>query len=159
MNNIQFNVEALQGGAVNNLISQILDLVYPVGSLYYSKNNTDPSTLFGGTWKQIKDVFILAAGDVYTVEQTGGEATHFLTVREIPTHSHSFGVSTYVPKLLSEVVDVHVEDRAGSTYRVPGTSSRGPGWNDITNTAREGGGLPHNNMPPYITYYCFERIA
>ena len=68
----------------------LLNLVYPVGSIYWSSNNTNPGTLFGGTWTQIKDKFILAAGDSYTNGATGGAATVTLTVSNMPSHKHSF---------------------------------------------------------------------
>ena len=54
---------------LNNAIAQLqrnfLDKTYPVGSIYLSLNSTSPASLFGGTWKQIKDRFLLAAGDTY----------------------------------------------------------------------------------------------
>ena len=68
----------------------LLNLVYPVGSIYWSSNNTNPGTLFGGTWTQIKDRFILTAGDYYSNGATGGAATVTLTVSNMPSHSHSF---------------------------------------------------------------------
>ena len=68
----------------------LLNLVYPVGSIYWSSNNTNPGTLFGGTWAQIKDKFILAAGDSYTNGATGGAATVTLTVSNMPSHKHGF---------------------------------------------------------------------
>ena len=68
----------------------LLNLVYPVGSIYLSSNNTNPGTLFGGTWTQIKDRFILTAGDYYSNGATGGAATVTLTVSNMPSHSHSF---------------------------------------------------------------------
>ena len=68
----------------------LLNLVYPVGSIYWSSNNTNPATLFGGTWTQIKDKFILAAGDYYSNGATGGAATVTLTVSNMPSHTHSF---------------------------------------------------------------------
>ena len=68
----------------------LLNLVYPIGSIYWSSNNTNPATLFGGTWTQIKDRFILAAGDYYSNGATGGGATVTLTVSNMPSHSHSF---------------------------------------------------------------------
>ena len=72
------------------LKENFLNLVYPVGSIYWSSNNTNPGTLFGGTWTQIKDKFILAAGDSYTNGATGGAATVTLTVSNMPSHKHSF---------------------------------------------------------------------
>ena len=68
----------------------LLNLVYPVGSIYWSSNNTNPANLFGGTWTQIKDRFILAAGDYYSNGATGGAATVTLTVSNMPSHTHSF---------------------------------------------------------------------
>jgi hypothetical protein len=29
-----------------------IDSIYPIGSIYMSINNTDPSTLFGGLWER-----------------------------------------------------------------------------------------------------------
>ena len=48
------------GGGVDSL--SILDLVYPVGSVYYSNNSTNPSTLFGGTWTEEDAPYILQEG-------------------------------------------------------------------------------------------------
>lgn len=64
-------------------------LTYPVGSVYSSTSPTSPATLFGGTWSQIKDRFLVGVGDSYSVKATGGENTHTLTVKEIPSHKHS----------------------------------------------------------------------
>lgn len=70
--------------------SEAILAAHPIGSLYWSSDNTNPGTLFGGTWSQIKDKFILAAGDTYTNGATGGAATVTLTVEQIPSHNHSF---------------------------------------------------------------------
>lgn len=53
-------------------IKDIINTVYPVGSIYMSVNDTDPSLLFHGTWERIKDRFLLAAGDAYAADSTGG---------------------------------------------------------------------------------------
>ena len=72
--------------------------MYPVGSIYLSVNNVNPSTIFGGTWEQIQDRFLLAAGSTYGAGTTGGSATHthttgdhILTVAETPAHTHTRG--------------------------------------------------------------------
>lgn len=69
----------------------VTDTIYPVGSLYWSSKSTNPSSLFGGTWVQIKDRFVLACGDTYkTVGATGGASSVTLSVSNMPSHYHSF---------------------------------------------------------------------
>jgi hypothetical protein len=79
--------------AIKYLITQAKNeailAAHPVGSLYWSSKNTNPSQLFGGTWTQIKDKFILAAGDTYINGATGGAATVTLTTNQIPSHTHT----------------------------------------------------------------------
>lgn len=75
--------------AIENLKTAVFDMIYPVGSYYWSSNATNPSSIFGGTWEQIKDRFVLAAGGTYTAGATGGEAAHTLSVNEMPSHNHS----------------------------------------------------------------------
>ena len=64
---------------------------YPVGAYYMSSDSTSPATLFGGTWTQITNRFIFAAGSGYSVNSTGGSATKSLVTDNIPSHSHSCG--------------------------------------------------------------------
>ena len=60
-------------GNINNGGSTkvLIDAIYPVGSIYMSVNNVNPSVLFGGTWEQIKDTFLLSAGDTYNAGSKG----------------------------------------------------------------------------------------
>lgn len=67
----------------------LLDIVYPVGSIYQSMDATSPVDFIGGTWTQIK-TFLYGAD---TAQETGGEATHTLTVDEIPSHFHSVSIN------------------------------------------------------------------
>ena len=64
---------------------------YPVGAYYMSSDSTSPAVLFGGTWTQIQNRFIFAAGSGYSVNSTGGSATKTLVTDNIPSHSHSCG--------------------------------------------------------------------
>lgn len=106
-----------------------------------SVNNTNPATLFGGTWEQLKDRFLLGAGDTYTNGATGGEAEHTLTIAEIPAHSHNLGqfVSTN-----SGSVNGLLEEINKNAY-------------GALNTNETGGGKAHNNMPPYLVVYMWRR--
>lgn len=64
---------------------------YPVGAYYMSSDSTSPAVLFGGTWTQIQNRFIYAAGSGYSVNSTGGSATKTLVKDNIPSHTHSCG--------------------------------------------------------------------
>lgn len=77
--------EAKQTAAeAKKTMADLFDLVYPIGSIYMSVNSVSPAVLFGGTWEQIRDRFLLAAGNIYSGGSTGGEAEHTLTVEEMP---------------------------------------------------------------------------
>lgn len=122
--------------------SDIVNIVYPVGSIYMSVNSTSPATLFGGTWEQIEDTFLLAAGSTYSAGDTGGEAEHTLTVDEMPSHTH--------PNTTSQ------GGTSGSGWYLRHIQS---GNNGSIATGSRGGDQPHNNMPPYLAVYVWKRTA
>lgn len=119
--------------------------IFPVGYIYISASQVNPSTYFGGTWEQIKDVFLLSAGDTYTAGSMGGEATHKLTWNEMPKHSHEQYVSANSG---SEAIRHDFSRDAGGSKYPQGC-----------NTGIAGNDQPHNNMPPYLTVYMYKRIA
>lgn len=123
--------------------SDLLDLVYPVGSIYLSVGSTAPSTLFGGTWTQIKDTFLLGSGDDYDLGDTGGEATHTLTIAEMPSHDHVLRASYYSSGGVAETVSYGSQTTGGADYAC---ESRG-------------GGQAHNNMPPYLVVSIWKRVS
>ena len=129
------------------ITSVLIDVIYPVGSIYMSVNNVNPATLFGGEWEQIKDKFLLSSGDVYTNGATGGEATHTLTVNEIPSHRHSRRTQ---PQGYAE------QDKTKSEIISPasGSANAVTKYSDYT-----GGGQAHENMPPYLTVNVWKRTA
>ena len=70
-------------------VLQVLQAVYPVGSIYCSYGTTSPATLFGfGQWTKIEGRFLLGANATYSLGSTGGSATVALTVAQLPAHSH-----------------------------------------------------------------------
>ena len=133
--------------------SELIDLVYPVGSLYMSVNSTSPATLFGGTWERIKDTFLLSAGDTYTSGDTGGEATHTLTINEIPSHNHQ-GLTWYGDG--TQPVTLNTGSYTG--FALPYSSGTNQDSKNALHTNSTGGGLAHNNMPPYLVVYVWKRI-
>lgn len=82
-------------GSVSINDNPILNALYPVGAIYLSVNSTNPSTFFGGTWEQIKDRFLIGAGNTYALNSTGGSTTHTLTTDEIPAHAHGMNSHTH----------------------------------------------------------------
>lgn len=77
-------------------VESIVDLIYPVGSIYMNYSSSDPNTLFAGTtWVQIKDRFLLAQGDTYTTITTGGAATVTLATENLPSHTHGLNGHTH----------------------------------------------------------------
>lgn len=139
---------ANSAAAAAQTAANILNKVYPVGSIYLSVSSTDPKTLFGGTWQRIQDRFLLAAGSTYAAGATGGEATHTLTTNEMPAHDHSvkFGGG-----------DADSTIVAGRAY----VQSTKWWWSDASDaiTQKSGGGAAHNNMPPYLAVYIWKRTA
>lgn len=136
-----FNVPVIFNAGTNldDLGSTPLD-AYPVGSIYMSVNSTSPASLFGGTWTQLQNRFLLGAGSSYTAGATGGAATVKLTVNQIPSHTH---------------IQAHAQIGAAGTDRWV-IKSDGTGQTESTAT---GGGAAHNNMPPYLVVYMWKRTA
>ena len=132
-------VNSLTANTIN--VQNIFDSIYPVGSIYMTINEVNPSTLFGGVWEQIKDTFLLGSGDVYEAGTTGGEATHTLTINEMPAHTHSIYKGREAGGIGS-----------GLTWSTGSTTNNA----GVNNT---GGSQPHNNMPPYLTVCIWKRVS
>lgn len=135
---------------------------YPVGSIYLSVTDTDPATLFGGTWERISQGrFLLGAGsnaanstdywgaypagkESFPAGEMGGEVEHTLTVDEMPSHTHA-------------------ERLEWSNTKAWGLTGTGEGANAVvdqgTATEATGGGKPHNNLPPYLVVYMWKRVS
>ena len=138
----------------------VLDMVYPVGSIYMSVNATSPSTLFGGTWEQIRDRFLLAAGNSYSGGDTGGEATHVLTIEELAKHTHVPDQWTVFTTSGGTPTSGAVTPTGSGIYSDL-HNIRNKGLQNGNNGASEttGGSQPHNNMPPYLAVYMWKRTA
>lgn len=104
---------------LNWLYGQLQDTaskLYPVGSVYISFNSADPSTLFGGTWTRLKDTFLLANGDSYAPNTTGGSATKTIAVANMPSHKHTVNsAGTHNHTATSSTVGNHTHSVSGTT--------------------------------------------
>lgn len=130
------------GVVVEPQINELLEKIYPIGSIYMSVNNVSPASFLGGTWERIQDRFLLGAGSSYSAGSTGGEASHTLTVDEMPSHNHG----------LKGKGEGNQEDT------IEARANWGE-WISAGTTLSTGGSQAHNNMPPYLAVYIFKRIA
>lgn len=124
-----------------------LDTVYPIGSIYISINSTNPEDIFGGAWMpwgsgRVPVGIDINDSDFNTIEKTGGEKTHTLTVYEMPSHSHSINTANGQGNM-----------EWGYQFSYDGHNS---GYNGIMQQV--GGSQPHNNLQPYITCYMWKRV-
>ena len=152
--------------AITQAVADAKLAAHPVGSYYWSSESTDPSILFGGTWEQVKDRFVLAAGGSYAVGATGGEPTHTLTEAEMPAHSHiEFpGESTHYITVSPPSTSIDPFGGNGFANGAGFNSIGGGGWwsdryKEEQKDNLKGNSQPHNNMPPYIAAYCWKRTA
>lgn len=133
--------------------SDLLNKIYPVGSIYISVNSTNPGDFLGGTWVQFGQGRTLVGvntsdSNFNTVEKTGGEATHKLTISEMPKHAHKF--QGYYNTTSGAAYSQYILSRD----KVSGDPNSVPSSEEYV-----GGNGSHNNLQPYITVYFWKRTA
>lgn len=158
--------------ALENFRQTFLNTVYPVGSIYISMNETDPNTLFGGTWERISGRFLLGCGGagpgannstqfgtLTTAQEvwfsdlqpgsTGGEYSHTLSVAEMPEHTH--GTYGQYPRINDSTV-------SGTDY---GHTTTTTWWfRSVASSVKPtGSSQSHNNIPPFLTVAMWKRTA
>ena len=132
-------------------VTDLIDVIYPVGSIYMSVNSTSPATLFGGTWEKIEDRFLLACGTKHSNGSTGGSEDAVVV-----THNHSIN-DKYV--LTTSGGAITRNSTAGTTgTKVPNLlqSDDGIARNVMGNAGTSGTG---KNMPPYLAVNVWKRTA
>lgn len=149
--------------------------IYPVGSIYLSVNSTNPKTYFGGTWEQIKDRFLLAAGNTYSAGSTGGSASIQSHTHSIPslsgtaasagahTHIVSKRTTTYAAgtqtnyRAIASPTSVKADYTENCVSESAGAHTHSVSVNGGT-TGSAGSGNA-GNMLPYLTVYVWKRTA
>ena len=99
----------------------LLDIQYPVGSIYMSTSSTNPSTIMGGTWiawgsGRVPVGVDTTDTDFSTVEAVGGEKTHTLTVEEMPTHTHIQDAHTHLQQAHTHIQNPHTHSQEQHTH-------------------------------------------
>ena len=173
------NTQIATCGFVRNAIAKyapMLDTmkkIYPVGSIYMSTVSTNPATLLGfGTWEAMPAGRVLLAqgksswGTTYNAGSTGGEATHTLTVGEIPSHTHGASANTTGEHKHGAPATGNYngggtgfDDGGGNNpnYTRCYTSINGNHSHTIT-INNTGSNQPHNNLQPYVSCYIWKRV-
>lgn len=151
-----------------HLAQQLIDILWPVGSVYISTDASNPSTKFGGTWSQITGGFIYGTtatsgskggtGNTGTGTSTGknngntGSTT--LTVDQIPSHNHKIDIGSFANggEDWSSIKNGHIapQNNQGTTFTTR-TSGGGKGHTHTLNN--------HQHTIPYIECYIWKRTA
>lgn len=124
--------------------NSFLDLIYPIGSLYFAYSATSPATRFGGTWTAITGRFIYANAGT----GVGGANSYTLSAAQLPSHTHQYTDYHRVVQQYQGLASMNCVSFDTQNYQ---TSS--------VTTAARGSGSSINNMPAYQTVYCWRRTA
>lgn len=135
------------------------DKIYPIGSVHITTNSVNPSNYFDGEWERIQDTFLLASGATYENGATGGSATVTLTASQsgVPAHSHKYQDynTTYTLKTTNRKPGTSTAVAYGTSLTAGGGATERTSSNNTAANASQA----HNNMPPYLAVYMWERVG
>ena len=145
----------IEGNLGDALKATLRDVFYPVGALYISTKSTSPATLFGGSWTQITDRFLVAHGSTYT--GTGGAASYALSV----AHKHQAPVGYNGTAVGSVNVNGTVAGGSGKGFYTAKVDYSGTLSSNVTTlyTANATVSATIPTVPPYKAVYVWERTA
>lgn len=144
-------IDALQASistSINNAILEDNKKKYYVGKIVMDTANVNPATYLGfGTWTlwgqgRVPVGVDTTDSDFNTVEKTGGEKKHTMTIAELVSHAHNIAAKN---------------NNSTGLYEVKATNNTGETGDAITEY--QGGGQPFNIQQKYITCYMWKRTA
>lgn len=151
-----------QINAIKSEQSQLLQRVYPIGSLYISESTVSPATLFGfGRWEKIEDKFLIGASRNTPIKSSGGSITH--------AHGNKDGRNGNLAAAIGAVNgnvnaigykatnDTNVSALGNASFVVSGASQGFAGWNHFT--AVVGQTAEVSTVPPYYAVNIWRRVA
>lgn len=160
------------------IVENLWQRFYPVGSIYMSVKNTNPSTFIGGTWVawgagRVPVGVDTSQTEFATVEKKDGSKTHTLTTAQIPAHTHGSksltgrfwnysGQNATYTGTANGICSMTTTD-SNAPYPADGATSSGKEDTLVIDATHEhasvGSGQAHNNLQPYITCYMWKRTA
>ena len=169
-----------QGDDHIRMIKTVIQSMMPVGSIIMN-NGTNPAAIWGGTWEQIEGRMVVGVGTststdgrTWALDEEDGNETHTLTTGQMPSHTHgsgSYGTNTtgnHSHSVQTYIGSGQAGDNRISRSYVNGIPKIGSGAvqnagshshtvNDTSGSS--GGGNAHNNLPPVVAKYIWERTA
>ena len=151
---------------------RIVDLIYPVGSIYMSTTNANPGTLFGGQWEPYgQGKVLVGAGNATPLGDTGGVSSYQLSINQLPSHTHAVSIKEsggHTHKTRFQNDDYNGSTSGGVGLIHDGTGayiehndnvlSAGNHSHEIT-IGNTGEGKHIDNMPPYIVVSIWRRLS
>lgn len=158
INTTDYGIKYIYNNVYTNPIT-ILQMAYPIGSIYTSMNDINPALLFGfGTWQALENYFLYSVPTATATGTTGGEATHTLQIAECPYKNFKFKAADY-RNSNSGSINMSISN----IENTPAASSSDyyimKWYNFFYGGDANHQTTPHNNMPPYITIHAWQRIA
>lgn len=144
----------------------LMDVIYPVGSIYITTNATSPADSIGGTWEQIENCLLAASGDTYNLAGRFDGNNTIKTV-EIPDHQHRVAAWNSSSSTYSECGFWRTNAAGGALWPLLsfGSGDNGTGWNLWTNTTwrvDDNGQLvtkPREHIPYHYSLNVYKRTA
>ena len=124
----------------------LMDIVYPVGSVFISNNSVSPADSIGGTWTKLdSDTFICGGAP----GSTGGANERKLSIKNLPSNIWLVGGTCKnhgLPTQLSTLFN------PGSTYGIET-------WRITDNASEQYSYKPFDNRPKYRAFNIYFRTA
>ena len=151
------------GGVSKDLLKLIINIAHPVGSYYITEDNTNPASIFGGTWTKVEARFLFGEGSLtdrgntftYDVGYEDGLRSVELEKQHMPRHRHDV---TEVHNNATGILGIDGPFGNHERYLAFGTSVAAYDSRQYM-ISYEGEGQPHYNMPPYRVVNMWRRTG
>lgn len=141
--------------SIEELKKTFLDIVYPIGSYFFTEDTKNPKDILGyeSSWEKVEGRVLMGASASYTVGSEGGEATHTLSEAEMPKHFHD---SLRYQNANAAKFGCNPGTRPDTAWQVTYVGGQAQ---DYYVTGYTGGSQPHNNLQPYRAVNIWRRVA